>query len=264
MAESVTALPPLAQFDVEQLARYRQDIGPVDGLMAGIDEAGRGPLAGPVVASAVIFDPGKSVEGVNDSKKLSEKKREALFDVIHAEARAVGVGIASAEEIDVINILQATKLAAKRALDALEVQPEFLVLDYLKLENEERPQLAIVKGDATSQCIAAASIIAKVTRDRLMLRYDEEYPEYGLANHKGYPSAAHMAVIAERGPSSLHRMSFNGVAFFEQDYHRSRSFHELRAAIESDDPEVGRRIAELTGFLPEREIEELAVLLVRR
>ncbi len=178
-------------------------------LICGVDEAGRGPLAGPVCAAAVILPPDLEIEGLNDSKKLSEKRREALFDVIKEKALAYGIAFASHEEIDEINILQATFLAMKRAVEALDLKPELALVD-----GNREPDLGgisvktIVKGDSLSANIAAASILAKVTRDRLMVAMDEEYPAYGFAIHKGYGTKAHYAALTEHGPCPIHRRTF--------------------------------------------------------
>ena len=175
--------------------------------IAGIDEAGRGPLAGPVVAGAVILPPNLLIEGLNDSKKVSPKKRELLFDVITENATAYGVGIMNEKIIDDINILQATRKAMIEAVCNLETKPQHLLVDAEKLDMGI-PFNAIISGDALSLSIAAASIIAKVTRDRMMLVYDEMYPEYGFAKHKGYGTREHIEAIKKYGPSPIHRMSF--------------------------------------------------------
>ena len=178
-------------------------------LIAGIDEAGRGPLAGPVVAAAVILPKGCLIEGVNDSKKLSEKKREKLYDDIIENAIAWGVGIKDNNVIDEINILEATRLAMHEAIENLQVKPDFIFIDAeKKVDTDKIPYLPIIKGDALSISIAAASIIAKVTRDRMMREYDEIYPQYGFSGHKGYGTAKHIAAIKEYGPCILHRKSF--------------------------------------------------------
>ena len=185
---------------------------PAHSLIAGIDEAGRGPLAGPVVAAAVVFRPGRSVDGLGDSKALSERRRETLFPLIQ-DAAFVGVGIAEPEEIDRINILQATMIAMCRALRALPVRPDRALID----GNRIPPGLgcdgeAIVGGDASVPEISAASIIAKTLRDDLMRRADLRWPGYGFAAHKGYGTAAHMSAIAENGPCPIHRLSFAPIA----------------------------------------------------
>ena len=177
-------------------------------FICGIDEAGRGPLAGPVVAGAVVLDKTKEILYLNDSKKLSEKKREALFDEIMEKAVAVGVGIVDEKVIDDINILQATYKAMRLAIDNLKVKPQILLNDAVIIPDVDIPQEKIIKGDAKSVSIAAASIIAKVTRDRLMAKYDEKYPDYGFAGHKGYGTAAHIEKIKEIGPCPIHRRSF--------------------------------------------------------
>ena len=179
------------------------------GRFCGVDEAGRGPLAGPVCAAAVILDPEKPIDGINDSKKLSEKKRELLFDVICQQATAYAVAYASVEEIEQYNILQATFLAMRRAVEALTVPPTTAVIDGNRVPpGWIIPVVTLVKGDALSESIGAASILAKVSRDRLMRQMDAQYPGYGFAVHKGYGTAAHMAAIRERGLCPIHRPSF--------------------------------------------------------
>ncbi|MEC0369329.1 ribonuclease HII [Paenibacillus chibensis] len=176
--------------------------------IAGVDEVGRGCLFGDVVAAAVILPPGLILEGVDDSKKLSEKKREVLYDVIMEQAVAISVGYVDAETIDRINIKQAARLAMKKAVLGLSVPAEFLLVDAEKVD-VEMPQLSIIKGDATSQSIAAASIIAKVTRDRLCKgEWEARYPEYGIGIHKGYATKLHREQIAALGPTPMHRRSF--------------------------------------------------------
>ncbi|WP_417505589.1 ribonuclease HII [Marinomonas gallaica] len=181
-------------------------------LLAGADEAGRGPLAGDVVAAAVILDPDNPIVGLNDSKKLSEKKREALFSEICDKALSFSIARASVAEIDDINILHASMLAMKRAIEALPVQAEHALID----GNRIPPELscsaeAVIKGDARHAAIAAASILAKVTRDREIVALDNQYPNYGFAKHKGYPTAVHLAAIKEYGVCELHRRSFGPV-----------------------------------------------------
>lgn len=177
--------------------------------IAGIDEAGRGPLAGPVVVGAVIMPKDSFIEGVNDSKKISEKKREALYEQITKEAIAWGVGIVNQDEIDEINILQATKKAVTMAIDELKIKPELILVDALtNINTRNIPYKSIIKGDAKNYCISAASIIAKVTRDRMMLEWDEIYPQYGFKAHKGYGTKAHIQAIKDYGPCILHRKSF--------------------------------------------------------
>ena len=176
--------------------------------VCGIDEAGRGPLAGPVCAAAVILPPDCDIPGLNDSKKLSEKKREALFPVIQEKALAFGIGWATAEEIDRVNILQATFLAMARAVEALPAPADYALVDGNRMPPLPIPGETIVKGDATSASIAAASILAKVSRDRLLHRLDEEHPEYGFAKHKGYGTKAHYEAIRKYGLLPEHRRSF--------------------------------------------------------
>lgn len=176
--------------------------------ICGVDEAGRGPLAGPVFAAAVILPEGLIIEGVTDSKKLSEKKREKLFDEICEKAVAYSIASASVEEIEEINILQAALLAMKRAVEGLSVKADFAMIDGNKTPALNIPCEAIVKGDAKSESIAAASILAKVSRDRLMFEMAEKYPQYHFEKHKGYATKVHREAILEYGPSEIHRISF--------------------------------------------------------
>lgn len=176
--------------------------------ICGIDEVGRGPLAGPVVAGAVILPKDCDILYINDSKQLSEKKREELYDIIMEKAVAVSVGYASVERIDEINILQATYEAMRDAISKLPVSPDILLNDAVTIPQVTIPQIPIIKGDAKSISIGAASIIAKVTRDRLMVEYDSVFPEYGFASNKGYGSAAHIEAIKKNGPCPIHRRSF--------------------------------------------------------
>jgi ribonuclease HII len=178
------------------------------GLVCGIDEAGRGPLAGPVVAGAVILPKDCSILYINDSKKLSEKKREELYEVIMNEALAAGIGMVSPQRIDEINILQATYEAMREAIQKLSLMPDILLNDAVTIPQISIPQVPIIKGDAKSISIGAASIIAKVTRDRLMAEYDKIMPEYGFAKNKGYGTKEHMAAIQLHGPSPIHRRTF--------------------------------------------------------
>lgn len=179
--------------------------------VAGIDEAGRGPLAGPVMAAAVILPTGLTINGVDDSKKLTPDKRDKLFDIIMLKALAIGVGIVTPADIDKINILQATRRAMSVAVQQLSPQPDYLLIDGISTIDSTIPQKTIKKGDSLSLSIAAASIIAKVTRDRYMIEMDSKHPGYGFAGHKGYGSAAHMDAIRRLGPSPIHRMTFGGV-----------------------------------------------------
>lgn len=177
--------------------------------IAGIDEAGRGPLAGPVVVGIAIMKPDSFIEGVNDSKKLSEKKREQLYEQIISEAIDWAVGIVDQKEIDEINILNATKKALHMAISNLKVKPDRILVDALEhIDTYGIPYTSIIKGDAKIYSISVASIIAKVTRDRIMQKYDEIYPEYGFSGHKGYGTAKHIQAIKEYGPCSLHRKTF--------------------------------------------------------
>ena len=176
--------------------------------LAGVDEAGRGPLAGPVVAAAVVLDPKRPIAGLNDSKKLSAKRREQLFDVISAEALDLAVGMCTPAEIDAVNILQASLLAMQRAVEALTDVPSLAVVDGHMTPKLVCSVKALVRGDALLPAISAASIIAKVTRDRLMRELDQQFPGYGFAVHKGYPTPMHLAALAEQGVSPVHRRSF--------------------------------------------------------
>ena len=177
-------------------------------LICGVDEAGRGPLAGPVCAAAVILPANLEIPGLNDSKKLTDKKRRELMPVIKEKAIAWGIGMASHEEIDDINILQATFLAMERAISALQVKPEFALIDGNREKDFGLPVKTIVKGDSLSANIAAASVLAKVTRDDLMEQMALTYPGYGFEIHKGYGTKAHYAALTEHGPSPIHRMTF--------------------------------------------------------
>lgn len=191
----------------EELKKYEKEYDSY-GLICGIDEVGRGPLAGPVVAGAVILPKDCDILYINDSKKLSEKKREELYEVIMQKAVAVGIGYASHERIDEINILQATYEAMREAISKLSVRPDILLNDAVTIPGVDIKQVPIIKGDAKSISIGAASIVAKVTRDRLMVEYDSVYPGYGFASNKGYGSAAHIKAIKEIGPCEIHRQSF--------------------------------------------------------
>lgn len=177
-------------------------------LVCGVDEAGRGPLAGPVCAAAVILPPGLEIPGLNDSKKLTDKKRRELYDIMIEQAVSYGIAFASEQEIDEINILQATFLAMERAMQKLSPQPELALIDGNRTKDFGLPVRTIVKGDSLSASIAAASILAKVTRDRLMEEYDAQYPQYGFAVHKGYGTKRHYETLREFGPSPIHRKTF--------------------------------------------------------
>ncbi len=191
----------------EQLKRYEKEYAAYTHI-CGIDEVGRGPLAGPVVAGAVILPKDCDILYINDSKQLSEKKREELYDIIMEKAVACAVGYATPERIDEINILQATYEAMREAIKALPVQPDLLLNDAVTIPGVSVRQVPIIKGDAKSISIGAASIIAKVTRDRLMAEYDKVFPEYDFAGNKGYGSAAHIAALKKYGPTPIHRRSF--------------------------------------------------------
>ena len=192
---------------IENLCQYEKEYSQYD-FICGIDEVGRGPLAGPVVAGAVVLPKGSRILYINDSKKLSAKKREELFDIIKEEAVSVGIGMASPERIDEINILQATYEAMREAISKLEVTPQILLNDAVTIPDVIIPQVPIIKGDAKSISIGAASIIAKVTRDRLMKEYAKLMPEYDFASNKGYGSSAHISALKKYGPSPIHRATF--------------------------------------------------------
>ncbi len=198
--------PPSAPYRYEARA-WREGLGRV----AGVDEAGRGPLAGPVVAAAVVIARERRIMGLADSKLLSPERREELFAVIHERALAVGVGVIDHETIDRINILEATRRAMARALAALTVVPELVITDFVALPALPCPQRNLVAGDRRCASVAAASIVAKVTRDRLMREADGRYPEYGFARHKGYATPEHLAALDRHGPCPIHRRSFSGV-----------------------------------------------------
>ena len=191
----------------ESLKKYEKEYDNYT-YICGIDEVGRGPLAGPVVAAAVILPKDCDILYINDSKKLSAAKREELYDVIMEKAVSVGIGMVGPERIDEINILQATYEAMREAISKLAVKPQILLNDAVTIPKIEIPQVPIIKGDAKSVSIAAASIIAKVTRDRLMAEYDKIMPEYGFASHKGYGSKSHIEAIRQYGPSPIHRATF--------------------------------------------------------
>ena len=183
--------------------------------VCGIDEAGRGPLCGPVFAAACILPDGLYIEGLNDSKKLTEKKREKLFDIIKEEAIAYCIASASVEEIDELNILEADLLAMRRAIDGLSVKADFAIIDGNVARDFQIPAAPVIKGDATSMSIAAASVLAKVARDRICIDLDREYPQYGIAKHKGYGTKAHMDALREHGSSPIHRKKF--IRFLDED-----------------------------------------------
>lgn len=194
----------MPDFEIEKSANKRGF-----NLVCGVDEAGRGPLAGPVCAAAVILPTDTVIEGLNDSKKLSEKKREALFDVIKEKAIAYSIAYGTLEEIEEFNILEATFMAMNRAINSLETKADYALIDGNRVpKGIEIPCETVVKGDAKSCSIAAASILAKVTRDRLLLEYDAKYPEYNFKKHKGYGTKEHTDLILKYGPSEIHRMSF--------------------------------------------------------
>ena len=208
------------------------------GVVCGTDEAGRGPLAGPVVAAAVVLPEGVTIPGLDDSKKLTEKKREALYDVILREAAAYGIAESSPEEIDRINILAASLLAMRRAVEQVRrtIEPDIVLVDGNRPTEFGIPCRTVVKGDGISQSIAAASVLAKVTRDRLMTELDLRYPAYGFAGHKGYPTKEHKLAVYEFGPSPVHRRSF--LSFLERDRDRlEKALREKREKEAAERPE---------------------------
>ena len=180
-------------------------------LIAGTDEVGRGPLVGPVVAAAVILPENYYLEGLDDSKKLTEKKREKYYDIIYKDAISIGIGIVDAKTIDEINILEASRLAMKKAIEDLKIKPEYILSDAMKLDNQSIPYKDIIHGDALSESIAAASVVAKVTRDRMMYDLDKEHPEYGFAKHKGYPTKLHLENLKKYGVLDNYRFSYKPV-----------------------------------------------------
>lgn len=200
-------LQRLALLSVFEMEAYKLGYN----FIAGTDEAGRGPLAGPVVASAVILPKGICIPFIDDSKRLSEKKREQLYDVISKEAVGIGIGIVDEKTIDKINILQAAIMAMKIAVGKLSIMPDFILSDAVSLADLSIPQKAIIKGDSKSISIAAASIIAKVTRDRLMHEYHKKYPAYNFFSNKGYGTAEHLKMLRKHGPCEIHRRTFKGV-----------------------------------------------------
>ncbi len=187
--------------------------------VCGVDEAGRGPLCGSVVAAAVILPPDYIPEGLNDSKKLTAKKREALFDVICQNALAYSIAEATVEEIDTLNILEADLLAMRRAIDGLQIKADFALIDGNIARDFQIPARAVIHGDALSPSIAAASVLAKVTRDRQCIELDRQYPEYGIAKHKGYGTKAHMDALRQYGPAPIHRKQF--IRFLDRDENKS-------------------------------------------
>lgn len=205
--EKLKAAYEKEELRIDEIRKYEEMYADYN-LICGIDEVGRGPLAGPVMAGAVILPKGCRIHDINDSKKLTEKKREMLYDIIMAEAVAVGIGIVGPERIDEINILQATYEAMREAIKNLNVIPDILLNDAVTIPGVDIKQVPIIKGDAKSITIGAASIMAKVTRDRYMVEISSKYPEYGFDSNKGYGSAAHIAAIKEFGPTPLHRRTF--------------------------------------------------------
>ena len=201
--------------------------------LAGVDEAGRGPLAGPVVAAAVVLAPGERIAGVDDSKRLAREERQRLFEIIQVRAVGVGVAIVDHLTIDRINILQATRLAMAQALAALAMEPELVLTDFVEVPGLRCPQRNLVEGDRRSASVAAASIIAKVTRDRIMEAADREFPQYGFGRHKGYPTEAHRFALRKHGPCTLHRLRFRGVCA-QGELFAWGDEHDRRSSLEEE------------------------------
>ncbi len=200
----------LYQFDLQYLESDKF-------IIVGVDEAGRGPLAGPVVASAVILDYRQRIPLLNDSKKIAPRQREIVYKEIINKSLHYSYSIVDHQTIDEINIFNASKLAMIQAIEQLKIKPDLILSDAMRLENMSCPVIPIIKGDAKSACIAAASVIAKVTRDELMIEYHKEYPEYLFGKHKGYPTQQHMSILKEFGPCSIHRKSFQPVKNYFQN-----------------------------------------------
>lgn len=198
-------------------------------LIAGVDEAGRGPLCGPVVAAACILPKNYHLEGLNDSKQLSEKKREEFFKILNKEAISIGVGIVSAKEIDELNILEASRKAMYIALNNLDITPEYILSDAMSLNDIDIPSRPIIHGDALSLSIAAASVIAKVTRDHIMMELDQKYPEYLLKKHKGYPTKEHLALIKKYGINEEYRMTYKPVKEVIKEFKEHEENKEIMA-----------------------------------
>jgi ribonuclease HII len=253
--KQASRLEKLAAFD----RRLRVEAG---GLIAGIDEAGRGPLAGPVVAAAVVLPEDALLEGVDDSKRLSPARREEARRKIELQALAIGVGVVGPRTIDVVNILQATLRAARLAVQRLDCPVRLLMTDYLKLQTEEAPTRWEAKADAKSLSVAAASIVAKTVRDAMMAAYSEEYPGYAFERNKGYGSPGHLEALERQGPCSLHRLSFAGVTLFDREVRPSLSFAKLRdlrrgAAPQGEFRAAARRLLDRADVpLPECEARQ--------
>ncbi|SDC00755.1 MULTISPECIES: ribonuclease HII [unclassified Candidatus Frackibacter] len=234
-------------------------------LIGGVDEAGRGPLAGPVVASVVILPQDIFIPGLDDSKKLSESKREELFDIIQDEAIDIGVGIVDSTRIDEINIRNATFQAMQEAIISLETKVDYLLVDGEEIPGLSTEQRKLIDGDARSISIAAASIIAKVTRDRMLVEYDKEYPEYGFTQHKGYGTVEHIAALNEHGPCEVHRYSFSKVkesALGEDFYLFKEGLEEANSIVELE--VVASTIKDCEELLIDVELEELRNIFLRQ
>jgi len=250
---------------LEQMLTYERKLWDAGvSHIAGVDEAGRGPLAGPVVAGAVILPMSNCyIPELNDSKKLSEKKRNRLFDQIKKQTTAIGIGIIEPREIDRLNIYQATRQAMIDALSHLSNQIQHVLIDGKPFSSFPYPYTAVVKGDSKSLSIAAASIVAKVTRDRMMVKFHEQYPLYNFAKHKGYPTQAHFAALRAYGHCPIHRRSFRGVREFFKDF--SDEFYNWKNALEQAErgdglKKIADHIAKFSHTLKSEELEELRLI----
>ena len=238
-------------------------------LIAGIDEAGRGPLAGPVVAAAVMLPEDCSLPGLDDSKRLTPLERNHLLEEIGLVAVGIGIGMASSDEIDRYNILESTRLAAMRALERLDPAPEYILTDALSLKGLIVPHLAIIRGDQRCRAISAASVVAKVFRDMLMLSYNMDFPEYAFSEHKGYGTRSHMEALLKRGSSTIHRLSFQGVCWFKSTLVHSFLFSNLQARITAMAAEGGvscefiNELEALRAYLPPKEYFEILGIISR-
>lgn len=236
--------------------------------IAGVDEAGRGPLAGPVIAAAVILAPSNRIKGIKDSKQLTAQQRAELFEMILETCLGYGIGVVAAQAIDTINILQATLVAARQAIKKLPIKPDLIVTDNLKLRNCDVPLLDVTKGEWKFKCIAAASIVAKVYRDRLMHFYHQEFPQYDFCHNKGYGSLRHLEALQEYGPTTIHRQTYKGVCWFndEKDMLKSKRFQALVEKIKNCRNKRGllrikSQVNTLNNFLPQLEIRQLRFML---
>ncbi len=236
-------------------------------LIAGVDEAGRGCLAGPVVAAAVILPPECRINGLKDSKCLRREQRNEVMEQIGDRAVALGVGVAPADLVDRVNVLESTKIASLSAIRNLDPQPDYILTDALRFKNLSIPYTAIIKGDNKCRAIAAASVVAKVHRDRLMAGYHQEYPLYSFCIHKGYGTRRHVKALEDYGPCTIHRLSFHGVCWFNQALRYSSTFTGLKNFLDNHVENAGAvrevefELQRVRGFLPAREIKEIEMFL---